>query len=538
MVALRQPRQRSVSFFININKYSMGSKQSKQIEQPISVTEIPTTEAVPVTASVKSGSKLPFNHPKVTTSEGGECPYKNPLKSIGGLFKRKQEFPDALKADTTEKEMSETRSGCPVKVAKNTSTSESSASSGCPVKSKSKSSTVYNVYSQPIDPKNNMPSVANQLPAPMQNEKLSTERIRSTIPKGGTDEETWTYPSPQMFYNSLARKNKLGDTEESDIGSVVAIHNNMNEKTWSKVMEWEQVLCPEAEKEGGAKLLKFLGRPSDLSPKAWVKNMIFGHPLPFDRHDWTILRPDGTEVRYVIDYYVDETKADESEGSGFPDMHDRNAIESILVDVRPAADSVENVLGRAVTMPYARRVEKSTKFEPMAVLPTSEMKEQIAESEKVWENIQNSVKESKKAAEAKSMILKPGDIPDDQKKDFNLDITDEEAKSIAKSFVKMLDTCESTQKLINECKDEAECAKASLALTMCLAKVVCPIQQGAVSEALNGDDFDENDEKAEAAYNARFETALENMTICVTGKSQRAAAARTKYPELFQNSSK
>ena len=68
-----------------------------------------------------------------------------------------------------------------------------------------------------------------------------------------------------MFYNSLARKNKLGDTEESDIESVVAIHNNMNEKTWAKVMEWEEALCPEGKKDGGSKLLKFLGRPSDLS---------------------------------------------------------------------------------------------------------------------------------------------------------------------------------------------------------------------------------------------------------------------------------
>lgn len=494
------------------------------------MTEQPIKEVSPELSTVKTGSKLPFNHPKVT-SEDADCPYKNPLKSIGGFFK-KQETADSLKTETAS-EASVVSSGCPVKGGKKIASSEPSTplpSSGCPVKSKP---SAYNVYSQPLDPKNNMPSVANQLPAPMQNEKLSTNRIKSTIPKGNTDDDSWTYPSPQMFYNSLARKNKLGDTEESDIESVVAIHNNMNEKTWAKVMEWEQVLCPEGEKEGGSKLLKFLGRPSDLSPKATIKNMLFGHPLPFDRHDWTIQRPNGTEVRYVIDYYVDETKADDSEGSGFPNMHDRDAIESILVDVRPAADSVENFLGRAITMPYARRIEKTTKFEPMPILPTKEMKEQIGESEKVWENIQKSVEQGKKSIEAKSMILKPDDIPDDQKKDFNLDITDEEAKSIAKSFVTMLDNCKSAQELVNECKDEAECARVSLALTMCLAKVVCPIQQGAVAEALNADNFDPNDEKAAAEYNARFETALENMSICVTGKGERAAIARERFPDKF-----
>jgi len=49
---------------------------------------------------------------------------------------------------------------------------------GCPVKHQE-----YNVYSQPIDPKNNMPRVANQLPAPGQTKELSTERVVSSIPK-------------------------------------------------------------------------------------------------------------------------------------------------------------------------------------------------------------------------------------------------------------------------------------------------------------------------------------------------------------------
>jgi hypothetical protein len=49
---------------------------------------------------------------------------------------------------------------------------------GCPVKHSE-----YNVYSQPIDPKNNMPKIANQLPAPGQSKELPTERVHSTIPK-------------------------------------------------------------------------------------------------------------------------------------------------------------------------------------------------------------------------------------------------------------------------------------------------------------------------------------------------------------------
>lgn len=53
------------------------------------------------------------------------------------------------------------------------------------------------VYNQKIDPTNQMPATANQIPAPDQSVDLSKERVSSSIPKGGTD-STWLYPSPQM----------------------------------------------------------------------------------------------------------------------------------------------------------------------------------------------------------------------------------------------------------------------------------------------------------------------------------------------------
>lgn len=73
-------------------------------------------------------------------------------------------------------------------------------------------------------------------------------------------------------------------------------------------------------------LLRFRGRPTELSPKARLFTF-FGGDKPFDRHDWTVDRC-GKEVRYVIDYYggTDEI----TEGSPAPVFH---------VDVRPALDS-------------------------------------------------------------------------------------------------------------------------------------------------------------------------------------------------------
>lgn len=96
------------------------------------------------------------------------------------------------------------------------------------------------MYSQEINPDNMMPKgLDTQKPSPGQDAALSSHRVRSTIPKGGTDDQTWTYPSPQMFYNALVRKNKAHDVEASDMDVVVAIHNGMNELTWKRLIEWE-----------------------------------------------------------------------------------------------------------------------------------------------------------------------------------------------------------------------------------------------------------------------------------------------------------
>ena len=227
------------------------------------------------------------------------------------------------------------------------------AGDACPIPPEHRQRPVYNVYNQRIDdkaaglqqsysaildPKNNMPAVANQQPAPGQRDVLSTHRQRSNIPKGGTD-TTWLYPSPQMFYNgaplltcirsgilpparpqravlcaALNRKGKSdGINDEDDVGnvmsSVVATHNGMNEMTWDRVMLWER-LHPES--TSTARLNRFEGRPHDLSPLARLR-ALRGLTAPFDRHDWYVLREDDREVRYVIDFYFNEDRAGHSD---------------------------------------------------------------------------------------------------------------------------------------------------------------------------------------------------------------------------------
>lgn len=175
---------------------------------------------------------------------------------------------------------------------------------------------------------NGMPESSNA-PQPGQNKPLSTWRQPSTIPmteigdlplhqrsppiKAGV----WVYPSEQMFYNAMARKG--WSPSEDDMPAVVAIHNAVNERVWREVRSWE-----EAAGNGDPRLLRFRGRPQDPSPKARLLNVL-GYRLPFDRHDWVVLRPDGTEVRYVIDFY---------NGAPLPDMP-----MAVHLDVRPALDS-------------------------------------------------------------------------------------------------------------------------------------------------------------------------------------------------------
>lgn len=116
-------------------------------------------------------------------------------------------------------------------------------------------------------------------------------------------------------------KRKGAEPREQDMQVVVNIHNIVNEQCWREILKWEANYKSECEMP---KLYRFLGRPDDLSPKAWLKHNILGYKRPFDRHDWYIDRC-GQKIRYVIDFYAG--------GSG-PD----SSI-AFHLDVRPALDT-------------------------------------------------------------------------------------------------------------------------------------------------------------------------------------------------------
>ena len=142
-----------------------------------------------------------------------------------------------------------------------------------------------------------------------------------------------------MFYNSLNRKGKGNDVTPEDVIRMVAIHNNMNEQTWRQLLFWERLHCNKCD---DPRLLRFTGRPDDLSPTARIYTLM-GYKGPFDRHDWIVDRC-GTEVRYIIDYYHDpKLPVDEK----LPAKHDLDAKTQIVLDVRPALDSPAAAFDRA-----------------------------------------------------------------------------------------------------------------------------------------------------------------------------------------------
>ncbi len=166
-------------------------------------------------------------------------------------------------------------------------------SGSCPVRapnepiSSSKPSTLSK-----LNPLNYMPANLSQSRDARQTIHLPTEREESSIPRGDT-ESNWEYPSPQQMYNAMLRKG-YDDTPEDAVESMVAVHNFLNEGAWAEIVEWERRFsrglgfgwqaCRRGE-EGfveeadriaspgevaAPKLLRFQGRPNEMTPKARI----------------------------------------------------------------------------------------------------------------------------------------------------------------------------------------------------------------------------------------------------------------------------
>lgn len=195
-----------------------------------------------------------------------------------------------------------------------------------------------------------------QTPQPDQHIPLATERQVSSIPRtsstavvsDGKNESfsngtalpghqhdplatNWVYPSEQQMYNAMRKKGWQNIPVES-IPAVLQIHNTINERTWRLIKEWEGT--------DSIQLTRFIGRPKDLSPKAFIYSYILRfYDPPFDRHDWYVqdISNKYPEQRYVIDYY-------------YLQPPQPNLPPIPYVDARPALDSPRAFYKRTIRL--------------------------------------------------------------------------------------------------------------------------------------------------------------------------------------------
>lgn len=196
-------------------------------------------------------------------------------------------------------ELTVLKSGCPMHAVATSNSSASLLEGSCPVKAPNASLTPSN---QPpsslskLNPLNYMPSYISQSRAENQKKVLPVERTVSSIPRGDA-ESNWEYPSPQQMYNAMLRKG-YDDTPEDAVESMVAVHNFLNEGAWNEIEGWEERfsrglsygwrICRRGEEEfvkrglttvdearlPRPKLLRFQGRPNDITPKARILELI------------------------------------------------------------------------------------------------------------------------------------------------------------------------------------------------------------------------------------------------------------------------
>lgn len=241
--------------------------------------------------------------------------------------------------------------GCPVK--------HDSQTDGCPVKHNG---------STPFQLPASIEEAAKHAQTPLADQRipLSTQRVVSTIPRADElrqeqsaphqpqEGERWVYPSEQQFYNAMRRKGWAG-VDEATVPFVVRIHNAVNERGWGEVRKWEQ----EIHGNDNPRLVRFLGRPQDMSPRALINTWLFWYNPPFDRHDWYVDGRDGKEPRrYVIDFYNGSDGSTTGNGivsnvvnyvTGKQEEQQQivpQRAPSMYLDVRPALDTPEAVSSR------------------------------------------------------------------------------------------------------------------------------------------------------------------------------------------------
>ncbi|KAL2399098.1 Holocytochrome-c1 synthase [Exophiala dermatitidis] len=186
---------------------------------------------------------------------------------------------------------------------------------------------------RPLSQERTVSSIPRAMPAPSSSSDLPANSESET---GTSSTGNWIYPSEQQFFQAVMRKQTASNPSDliSSISHIIPIHNAVNERAWALIKTWEGDSSASC---GGPKLRSFQGLGSGAkSPKARVKSLL-GYTAPFDRHDWTVERCDGSTVEYVIDFY---------QGKADPNVQQKGGL-NFYLDVRPKLNTFEGWKMRA-----------------------------------------------------------------------------------------------------------------------------------------------------------------------------------------------
>lgn len=78
------------------------------------------------------------------------------------------------------------------------------------------------------------------IPRSVPEELAQGARLANNEQETGADQKSgnWIYPSEQMFFNAMRRKNY--NPQETDMRTIVPIHNAVNERAWKEIKQWEK----------------------------------------------------------------------------------------------------------------------------------------------------------------------------------------------------------------------------------------------------------------------------------------------------------
>lgn len=247
-----------------------------------------------------------------------------------------------------------------------------------------------------------------------------------------------------------------------------------------------------------------MGRPNDLSPKAQVRAWL-GMGYPFDRHDWFVDRGDGSQHRYVIDYFFNAEANEKGE-------------DPIRVDVRPALDSFDDFLDRMRRFPE-RMVQafKMPSFYYADGRDPSQIPKEVNAAMGQRERV-------RPPGHARALPLSPP-TPSCPRLCASpahpwLVPAQPAPESVVPPLARKIDEkCGKLRAALEAATDEAERAKVFLGLSYCMGSVACPVEANDLFQELSrsADDGEADPDKEEQLF--------QRMTDCVMRKVKEDAAA-------------